>query len=1220
MAPAPDPRSAGARPAESKAEPPYATLLRTVEALATRSEAEAWQSILESAVAVVPGAEAGSLRLRQGERYRFVAQVGFGEEVLGIETSEEAAVRWYGDPEGWRRGEPRILSREQLHPTIELDPNNQHLVERIGKHMTQIQANLSVPIVLRGETVAEINLDSLSDPAAFDADSVHIARDYALQITALLVARRDREELEARAREFEVIEAATEALRGATSSRGIAERLQVEIARLMNSEHVVVGLLDPKDAALRLEAAQGLFEAFLGAEVPRGRGLAWRALEQRQPVHTPDATQDPRAYLPPARRRHKVPPHEQLVVPFFASDGSPLGVLGSGRRHPGRYSPLDVRLLQVVANVAATALERVRETEALRQRLHELEVLEQVSKALNDALAARDVLETVAGQITKLMGSVSSGIFLLSPDGQELRMAAARGSFTAYLGVGVPKGQGLSWAAVTSGQPVLSADALNDPRVYTAFRQQDLPRSRAVVPMYDSQGRVLGTLVASRNEPNAFSPKDVGVLQVIANVTASALERVRSSEGLQARLRELQTIADISQALKDAATRQEIGERVVSESARLLQSEHAALLTLTPSRQELEVVAGVGWFSQVEAFWLPRGMGLAWHALESRQTVYSPDVADDPHGFTPAQAREGGLNRSQITLPLLDSAGLPLGALICGRDAFDGYTPQEVQLVELIGNLTASALERVRTTEGLLERVHELEVIGSLTRALSDARSGQEVAQTLLAVARDLSHADWVALYRVSARDRLHLVAELPPAADFEAPHNPGLAWAALESGQPYLVRDAWSDPRIYRNGESERWPRSLVILPLLDSAGTPVGVLHVARQAAGALGEQDLHLLSLVGNVAGSAFERVQVSESLQTQIQEKQALLDLSHLIEETYPQVLERAIERIRQLAGAELVILGRRRGETVYAHSVAGELELPWPLAAEVSVATLSELGLFERGHVHVPDSSHYPALEPYARLGVYSFYVTMASRESGAECGLTFCRRAKGGWSESERRLMDGGARLIGALVARLERTQRLEDAYERALRAIGVALEARDRETAGHTDRVAAMATQLGQALKLDPTAIRDLRWGAYLHDIGKLTIPDAILLKPGRLSPDEFALMKTHAPMGDDLVRNLPFVPPAARQVVRHHHERWDGRGYPDGLKGETIPLPARIFAVCDVFDALTSERPYKSALGREAAALELWQSARTGHLDQDLVGLFLRLQQLDSVVEPTD
>jgi len=113
---------------------------------------------------------------------------------------------------------------------------------------------------------------------------------------------------------------------------------------------------------------------------------------------------------------------------------------------------------------------------------------------------------------------------------------------------------------------------------------------------------------------------------------------------------------------------------------------------------------------------------------------------------------------------------------------------------------------------------------------------------------------------------------------------------------------------------------------------------------------------------------------------------------------------------------------------------------------------------------------------------------------------------------------------------------------------------------------------------------------------------------------------MKTHAPMGDDLVRNLPFVPPAARQVVRHHHERWDGRGYPDGLKGETIPLPARIFAVCDVFDALTSERPYKSALGREAAALELWQSARTGHLDQDLVRLFLRLQQLDSVVGPTD
>jgi putative nucleotidyltransferase with HDIG domain len=165
----------------------------------------------------------------------------------------------------------------------------------------------------------------------------------------------------------------------------------------------------------------------------------------------------------------------------------------------------------------------------------------------------------------------------------------------------------------------------------------------------------------------------------------------------------------------------------------------------------------------------------------------------------------------------------------------------------------------------------------------------------------------------------------------------------------------------------------------------------------------------------------------------------------------------------------------------------------------------------------------------------------------------------------------------------------LKETHERGLLALGVALEARDLETAGHTGRVVTLAETLGRALGLEPRELEDLRHGAYLHDLGKPAIPDAVLLKPGKLTPDEWAVMKTHSVRGAEVAARIPGLNSGVLEVIRHHHERWDGRGYPDGLAGEAIPLAARIFAVCDVYDALTSVRPYKAAWAPERALKEI-------------------------------
>jgi ribonuclease P protein subunit RPR2 len=156
------------------------------------------------------------------------------------------------------------------------------------------------------------------------------------------------------------------------------------------------------------------------------------------------------------------------------------------------------------------------------------------------------------------------------------------------------------------------------------------------------------------------------------------------------------------------------------------------------------------------------------------------------------------------------------------------------------------------------------------------------------------------------------------------------------------------------------------------------------------------------------------------------------------------------------------------------------------------------------------------------------------------------------------------------------RAQELRASYKATVRALSNAVEARDAYTGKHAERVTAYGIALAQAMGLDTNLRPDIEFGFLLHDVGKVAVPDAVLFKPGRLDADEFALIARHPVVGSEILREVDFLGDG-RLVVRHHHERWDGEGYPDGLAGDDIPLPARVFAVADALDALTTDRPYR-------------------------------------------
>ena len=183
----------------------------------------------------------------------------------------------------------------------------------------------------------------------------------------------------------------------------------------------------------------------------------------------------------------------------------------------------------------------------------------------------------------------------------------------------------------------------------------------------------------------------------------------------------------------------------------------------------------------------------------------------------------------------------------------------------------------------------------------------------------------------------------------------------------------------------------------------------------------------------------------------------------------------------------------------------------------------------------------------------------------------------------------------------------LERSYDVTLEALGDALDLKDAETEGHSKRVTAFTIQIARSMGLNVEAMHTLARGAFLHDIGKMAVPDAILRKPNRLTTEETELMKEHSYLGYKMLKKIPFLAEAA-EIVYAHQEHWDGSGYPRGLKGEQIPLGARIFAVADTLDAITSDRPYRPARKIEAAREEIARWSKR-QFDPGIVSVFLSI-----------
>jgi putative nucleotidyltransferase with HDIG domain len=287
-----------------------------------------------------------------------------------------------------------------------------------------------------------------------------------------------------------------------------------------------------------------------------------------------------------------------------------------------------------------------------------------------------------------------------------------------------------------------------------------------------------------------------------------------------------------------------------------------------------------------------------------------------------------------------------------------------------------------------------------------------------------------------------------------------------------------------------------------------------------------------------------------------------------------------------------------------------------MLSDLMMAELDGIGLLER------TKEKYPDMPVVMVTAVHDISVALAAIRNGAYDYLlkpfereqllnTVSRALENRRLKVENRTYQTNLEsLVAARTDQLQATMaNLERSYDITLEALGDALDLKDAETEGHSRRVTAFTIAIAKAMGLPPEQIPMIARGAFLHDIGKMAIPDAILRKPGKLTPDEIATMQEHCYKGYQIVKKIPFLADAC-DIIYSHQERFDGTGYPRGLKGKEIPLGARIFSIADTLDAIMSDRPYRRAQTFRAARAEIekWSGKQ---FDPDVVRVFLEMPE---------
>ncbi len=448
-------------------------------------------------------------------------------------------------------------------------------------------------------------------------------------------------------------------------------------------------------------------------------------------------------------------------------------------------------------------------------------------------------------------------------------------------------------------------------------------------------------------------------------------------------------------------------------------------------------------------------------------------------------------------------------------------------------------------------------------------------------------------------------------------PVGRGLVSKAITQLKTYWTNNVFCDPYFMEEYE-HIYHKAEAVIPLKTDQAA-VGALVIGRDDP--FSSWDIKNLEALTNLTANALQRAFTFEELNRSVAQLSILHEIDTLI--TGESHTDSIVQKVFQTAAAQFLVdivrLYEYQENTHFSTLLADSSQPERPpeslpstqIIGEQALINQKPLTLFNLSQV---DEKHHESSQALLNNNLHWYHIIpLVSRSK--TIGFLECIHHQPFYpNQNWQKFMNAfGEQLVivfegVGLINQLEQVNHeLTTAYDKTLAGWAKALELRDHETKNHSTRVTVLSEQIARKMGVPEKELIHIRRGALLHDIGKIAIPDQILLKPGQLDPQEWALMRTHPQIGYEMLAEIEYLQPAL-DIPLYHHERWDGTGYPFGISGEDIPLAARIFALVDVWDALTSDRPYRAAW-QKSRAYEYILSQAGKHFDPQVVKCFQQL-----------
>lgn len=857
---------------------------------------------------------------------------------------------------------------------------------------------------------------------------------------------------------------------------------------------------------------------------------------------------------------------------------------------------------------------------AVERQTHRLSTLYAIDRVASKTLALEEVLTVSLERVLDLMKMDGGGI-LLEEDGT-LRLKVSQGlptELAGAMGSVDPAASAIGAAAV--GKKVVitpAADLAADPLADVLGGSGFL--TAATTPLI-AKDRALGILVLFTSAERTFAVDDLDLLETIGQQIGGLVHNAQLFKSEQKRRERAEGLYELGAEIISLDTLEDTVRAVCIRVAKTTRA-HSVIVTLIDPAGQVALRLGVDSLGTAQAEPPPRPHGLTMQVFLDGQPLIVPEP-DPEHALIPEPLLATGV-RAMVGLPLR-AAGRVVGTIFFRYTEPQTFLDEEIRSLTTMANTAAMALERARLMEETERRLEETGALFELSSVLRGSMSLNEMLPLLLHQAVQMARADAASISLVEGDEIVCRAAEglAIEVIDRRMPLGEGLIGGVAADGEtrqtPFLPRDPMLILPV-GTGAVVRGVGSTLCLPLRTADGV-VGVLLLLSYSRSQFSEGEVRLLTAAADVAGGSIHRANLFEQLEHRVHELSALYEFGRAVSTSLrlEEVVRLVVETVPPAvhAMAVWVFLWNEEQERLVAQPMAADDRSP-----SVEIRYRAGEGLvgwvfLEGRPAIVTDVNTDPRWknEPEHEKNILGFRVKdvmavpMIHGKKVLGVLLAINRQQGRAFSDTDQSLFSA---LAGQAAIAIENAQLFEDVRDisvATISSLATAIDARDPYTRGHSEEVTRTVVKLAREMGWQGADLEMLEFAALLHDVGKIAVPDDILRKPEELIADEWNIIYLHPYHSAHILRP---VEPLRKIIpwIYHHHERWDGEGYPDRLKGEDIPEGARIIAVVDAFNAITTNRPYHQALSEQAALDEIAENAGK-QFDPAVVKAFLKIMK---------